>query len=117
MSIKDKALVVFNESSSLHQNPCIGVCSLTYFSDKVCQGCGRSAEDVYGNVEKNVKPWMQKSEVEKKLIIIDAWENGYYPRQRLEHLAEKSNISLNQARKIIEREQLSHVKKPFQERA
>jgi len=110
MSIKDKALVVFNESSSLHQNPCIGVCSLTYFSDTVCQGCGRSADDVYGNDKKGIKPWNAKSETEKKLVIIDAWENGFYPRQRLEHLADKSNISLNQARKIIEREQLKHVK-------
>jgi len=111
MSIKDKALVVFNESSSLHQNPCIGVCSLTYFSDKVCQGCGRSTDDIYGNDAKGVKPWNAKSEAEKKLVVIEAWEKGFYPRQRLEHLADKSNISLNQARKIIEREQLSNVKK------
>ena len=110
MTIKDKGLVVFNESSSLHQNPCIGVCSLTYFSDKVCQGCGRSTEDIYGCEQKGIKPWNAKSEAEKKLVVIDAWERGYYPRQRLEHLADKSNISLNQARKIIEREQLKHVK-------
>lgn len=110
MNNKDKALVVFNESSSLHQNPCIGVCSLTYFSDNVCQGCGRSSDDIYGNDGKGIKPWNAKTEVEKKMIVIKAWQDGYYPRQRLEHLAEKSNISLNQARKLIEREQLKYVK-------
>tara|TARA_R100000005_G_scaffold95488_1_gene77122 strand:+ start:548 stop:889 length:342 start_codon:yes stop_codon:yes gene_type:complete len=110
MSYKDRNLIVFNETSSLDMEPCIGVCTLTYLPHKRCQGCGLSYEDMYGDDKKEIKSWIKKTDVEKKLAVIDAWTEGYFPRQRLEYIAEKKNISLNQARKIIQEEMMKNAK-------
>jgi len=72
-----------HETTSLHDSPCIGVCTTTQFGTRTCKGCGRTAAEV--------REWGTYTEVQKKLIVIRCWED-YLPRQKRDSLKKLKNI-------------------------
>jgi len=84
---------VTGEVSSLSDNPCISVCSLTY-------GCGDKC--VCGRNMSQVSNWNEYDDVTKKLIVMNAIEDKKsFPRQKLKFLADEYGISVDTARKIF----------------
>jgi len=80
-------------STSLCENPCISVCSLTYGCGDKCV-CGRNVSQVCN--------WNGYDDVTKKLIVINAIEDKEsFPRQKLTFLADEYGISVDAARKIF----------------
>jgi|TARA_R110002020_G_scaffold202084_7_gene405087 predicted Fe-S protein YdhL (DUF1289 family) len=62
-----------HETTSLHESPCIGVCTTTQWGDSICRGCGRTSDEV--------RDWGTFTEIEKKLIVIRCWKE-YLPLQK-----------------------------------
>ena len=82
-------------SESLASNPCIGVCSVTQWGDETCRGCGRSKDILENGV------WNTLTDVQKKLVVMECWERGYYPRQKLELICEEMGITMVKAKELI----------------
>ena len=82
-------------SESLASNPCIGVCSVTQWGDVTCRGCGRSKDVLENGV------WNTLTDVQKKLVVMESWERGYYPRQKLELICEEMGITMVKAKELI----------------
>lgn len=85
-------------SESLASNPCIGICSVTQWGDDVCRGCGRHKDIINNGV------WNNLSDVQKKLVVMQCWEDGYYPRQKLELMCEEKGITLKQGKDLLYKE-------------
>tara|TARA_R100000995_G_scaffold82959_2_gene57813 strand:+ start:1597 stop:1899 length:303 start_codon:yes stop_codon:yes gene_type:complete len=84
---------ITGEVSSLSDNPCISVCSLTYGISDTCI-CGRNVSQVTN--------WNAFDDATKKLIVINAIDNkDSFPRQKLSFLADEYGISVDAARKIF----------------
>jgi len=74
---------LLHETSSLHDSPCIGMCTVTQWGTRTCKGCGRTATEI--------RDWNTFTEVEKKLIVVRCWED-YLPRQKRECIKNYRNI-------------------------
>lgn len=81
------------KTTSLKDNPCISVCSLTYGAGDKCI-CGRSLSQVSN--------WNGYDDVTKKIIVMNAIEDKEsFPRQKLTFLADEYDISLDSAKQIF----------------
>ncbi len=80
LGVKVMAQRSLHQTTSLHDSPCIGICTVTYGMTRTCKGCGRTA--------KEIRDWNTFTEVEKKLIVVRCWED-YLPRQKRELLQEQ----------------------------
>tara|TARA_R100000458_G_C8240727_1_gene219891 strand:+ start:230 stop:652 length:423 start_codon:yes stop_codon:yes gene_type:complete len=79
-----------HESLSLAGSPCVGVCSTSVMpDDDRCKGCGRTVEEI--------RDWGGLPDVQKKLINVKNWLEGYEIRQK----EDKINLmSINSKQKI-----------------
>ena len=79
-----------HESLSLAGSPCVGVCSTSVMpDDDRCKGCGRTVEEI--------RDWGGLPDVQKKLINVKNWLEGYEIRQK----EDKINLmSINSKHKI-----------------
>jgi len=81
------------KTTSLKDNPCISVCSLTYGTGTKCI-CGRN--------QLQVSNWNGYDDVTKKIIVMNAIEDKEsFPRQKLTFLADEYDISLDSAKQIF----------------
>jgi len=81
------------KTTSLKDNPCISVCSLTYGAGDKCI-CGRSFSQVSN--------WNGYDDVTKKIIVMNAIEDKEsLPRQKLTFLADEYDISMDSAKQIF----------------
>lgn len=81
------------KTTSLKDNPCISVCSLTYGTGTKCI-CGRN--------QLQVSNWNGYDDVTKKIIVMNAIEDKEsFPRQKLTFLADEYDISMDSAKQIF----------------
>ena len=59
LGVKVMAQRSLHQTTSLHDSPCIGICTVTYGMTRTCKGCGRTATEI--------RDWNTFTEVEKKL--------------------------------------------------
>jgi len=63
---------------SLSTSPCISVCTTRSNPEGyLCKGCGRTRQEV--------EDWDSFTDLEKKMIVMNCWNSGFMPKQKLNY--------------------------------
>ena len=66
-------------SKSLANSPCTGRCTTSMAPfDEICKGCGRNIEEI--------RDWETYSDIQKKIINVKNWLQGYDIRQKIKEV-------------------------------